>query len=129
MSSYGFNEIDGTSKKEILFSTQPMLAVGVQVGNTGVSADANGKKIIKEGTPLTGSLTARTTAFSVASDTNNVSNAVGILYGGDLDVTDGTQNATLLILGFVNWDKLDSTVKTLTTTYTKTALNMIKYIA
>ena len=129
MSNRGFFQEDGTTKKEILFNTQPMLAVGVQVGNTGVSADTNGKKIIKEGTPLTGSLTARTTAFSVASDTNNVSNAVGILYGGDLDVTDGAQNATLLIHGFVNWDKLDASVQTLTTTYTKAALNMIKYIA
>ena len=64
---------------QILFNTDPQVSVGVLVSNSGISAGSDGKKIVKAGTPLTGSLEARGTAFTKASTTEGVSNAVGIL--------------------------------------------------
>lgn len=124
MSRNGFKIESPTNPKQILFMTNPYAAVGVVVGNTGITADANGKKIIKAGTPLTGDLSARNTAFSVATTTSNVSNAVGVAIH-DVDVTDGENNAELLILGFVNLNNLDSSVVSFITSEVKTALKGI----
>lgn len=124
MSQNGFKIESATNPKQILFMTNPYAAVGVVVGNTGITADVNGKKIIKAGTPLTGDLSARNTAFSIATTTSNVSNAVGVAIH-DVDVTDGENNAELLILGFVNLNNLDSSVASLITSEVKTALKGI----
>lgn len=51
------------SPTQILFMTQPYAAVGVLVANTGVSAGADGRKILKAGTPINGDLTNRQSAF------------------------------------------------------------------
>lgn len=102
------------NKKQILFMTQPYAAVGVIVGDTGVTAGSDGKKIIKAGTPLAGSLQARTTPFTVAADSGSAgsetNNAVGVLLH-DVDVTAGPENATLVIFGFVDLNKIDSDVE------------------
>ena len=58
-----------------------------------VTAGADGKKIIKAGTPLTGDILKRNTAFTVGTSAN----AVALLLH-DLDVTDGNTNGTILIL-------------------------------
>jgi hypothetical protein len=109
------------SPTQILFMTQPYAAVGVQVTNTGISADSDGRKILKAGTPVTGSLQARGTAFVKASTTEGVSNAVGVVVH-DVDVTDGAENGTLLIFGFVDLNKLDTATAALITTEVETAL-------
>lgn len=106
---------------QILFNTDPQVSVGVLASNTGVSADSDGKKILKAGTPMTGNLEARGTAFAKASTTSGVSNAVGILLH-DVDVTAGNENATLLIFGFVDLNKVDTTTAALITSDVKTAL-------
>lgn len=106
---------------QILFNTDPQVSVGVLASNTGVSADSDGKKILKAGTPMTGNLEARGTAFSKASTTEGVSNAVGVLLH-DVDVTAGNENATLLIFGFVDLNKVDTTTAALVTSAVKTAL-------
>ena len=106
---------------QILFCTDPQVSVGIQVTNTGISADSNGKKILKAGTPLYGSLEARGTAFVKASTTEGVSNAVGILLH-EVDVTAGAQNATMLIFGFVDLNKLATATATLIDSAVKTAL-------
>ena len=106
---------------QILFNTDPQVSVGVLVANTGITADAEGKKIVKAGTPLTGSLEARGTAFAKASTTEGVSNAVGILLH-DVDVTAGAENGTLLIFGFVDLNKVDTTTAALVTSEVKAAL-------
>lgn len=105
---------------QILFCTEPQVSVGVQVSDTGITA-SNGKKIVKAGTPLAGSLEARGTAFAKATTTEGVSNAVGILLH-DVDVTDGANNGTLLIFGFVDLNKVDATTAALVTADVKTAL-------
>ena len=106
---------------QILFNTDPQVSVGVLVSNSGISAGTDGRKIVKAGTPLTGSLEARGTAFTKASTTSGASNAIGILLH-DVDVTAGAENGTLLIFGFVDLNKVDTTTAALITTDVKTAL-------
>lgn len=106
---------------QILFNTDPQVSVGILVSNSGISAGTDGRKIVKAGTPLTGSLEARGTAFTKASTTEGVSNAVGILLH-DVDVTAGAENGTLLIFGFVDLNKVDTTTAALVTSEVKTAL-------
>ena len=106
---------------QILFNTDPQVSVGVLVSNSGISAGADGRKIVKAGTPLAGSLEARGTAFTKATTTEGVSNAVGILLH-DVDVTAGAENGTLLIFGFVDLNKVDTTTAALITADVKTAL-------
>lgn len=106
---------------QILFNTYPQVSVGIQVSNTGITAGDDGKKIVKAGTPLTGDLTARGTAFAKATTTEGVSNAVGVLLH-DVDVTAGAENGTLLIFGFVDLNKVDATTAALITDAVKTAL-------
>lgn len=106
----GFKKTTLTNINQILFYTEPSAAVGVVVGNTGLTAGDDGKKILKAGTPLAGNLTARNTPFVKAETTGSspkTSNAVGILLH-DVDVTEGNENATMLIFGFVNLDRLES---------------------
>lgn len=113
--------VAGTATKQILFATQPSMSVGVVVGNAGVSADSEGKKILKAGTPLKGSLEARGTAWTLSADSSGSNPAVGVLLH-DVDVTAGNENGTALIFGFVDLNKVDSSVTTLITTAAKTAL-------
>ena len=113
--------------KTILVDEMNSTALSCLVSNTGISADANGRKIAKAGTPLTGSLEARNTAFAKASTTSGTSNAVGILLH-DVDVTDGTKNAQVVIFGFIDLNKLESDVQELITTEVKTALRMIQFV-
>lgn len=106
---------------QILFCTDPQVSVGILVSNSGISAGTDGKKIVKAGTPMAGSLEARGTAFTKASTTGGVSNAVGVLLH-DVDVTAGAENGTLLIFGFVDLNKVDTTTAALATSEVKTAL-------
>ena len=112
----------GTTRKTILVDEKNSTAVSCMIANTGVEADASGKKIVKAGTPLAGNLKARGTAFTVAT------NLVGIAMH-DVDVTGGTANGAVLIFGTVDWSKLDSDVQTALTTEIETALKMIQFIA
>jgi hypothetical protein len=117
----GIKTETAASVNQILFMTQPYAGVSVVVANTGVSADANGKKILKAGTPISGNLEARTTAFVKATTTSGTSNATAVLLY-DVDVTEGNENATAVIFGFVDTSKLDSATQALITSEVKTAL-------
>lgn len=116
---------------QILFNVELQASVGVLVDqDAGTEDDATGKKIVKAGTPLTGSLDARTTAFTAASagSTGVASDAVGILLH-DVDVTVSDANGTLLIFGFVNTDRIDATTKAKLTEHVKAALPLITFAA
>ncbi len=113
----GFKKSTAITPTQILFNTEPQVSVGIVVSDSGVTANSEGKKIVKAGTPLTGNLEARSTAFTAGT-----SDAVGVLLH-DVDVTNGAENGTLLIFGFVNLDRLDSTTAALITSEVKTALN------
>ena len=114
---------------QILFAVEHQVSMGVVVSkDLGVTVGT--RKIVKAGTPITGSLDARTTAFTAAETSGNTpkSNAVGILLH-DVDVTVDDNNGTILLFGFVNTNRLDSTVKSKITDEVKAALPMIKFVA
>lgn len=130
-----------TTPNNILFAPEMAVAVSCIVDSTGISAGSDGKKIMKAGTPLSGDLTNRQTAFKKANKTEGSegnltvgagggtitlpttasSNAIGILLH-DVDVTSGKANASVLISGFVDMAKVDNTTAALITAEVKAAL-------
>lgn len=116
----GITKVVGTAPVQILFNVQNQFSVGIKVDDANYVTE-NGRKIVKAGTPLSGNLEARETAFVKATTSSGSSNAVGILLH-DVDVTEGDTNGTLLIWGFVDLNKLDTATAALITTEVKTAL-------
>lgn len=114
------------SGKQILFAVEHQVSMGIVVDQS-VGVTEGTKKIAKAGTPLTGDLDARGTAFTAAT-TSTDSNAVGILLH-DVDVTVDDNNGAILLFGFVNTNMIDSTTKAKITAEVKAALPMIKFAA
>lgn len=99
--------------KQILIAPEVAVEIGCLVTNTGVSADSEGKKIIKAGTPVgssTNVLMNRQTVLTVVSDAT----AQGVLLH-DVDVTAGQENATLVIEGVIDYEKVDEDVQAMYT--------------
>lgn len=111
------------NRNQILFAIEHQVSMGCVV-DASAGVVENGRKIVKAGTPLTGDLDARTTAFTKATGAN----AVGVLLH-DVDVTVAENNGTILLFGFVNTNRIDETTKALITEEVKTALPMIKFVA
>lgn len=105
--------------QQILFNVQNQMSVPILVDKTMASVTVDGRKVVKAGTPLSGDLTARNTAFKAAVDTT--APAVGVLLH-DVDITDNNASGTLLIWGFVNLDRLDSATASKITAPRKTEL-------
>ncbi len=180
----GFHKITGNPVVQILFCTDPQVSVGIIVDDAGVEA-VDGRKVVKAGTPMYGSLLDRDTPFKTATSSvpaaasatvegtgitaatvtaatfstavsgasgtyvftydgtatawkldgeSATLNTYGIVVTGsaadgdkitveftaayntapvgvllhDVDVTDGDDNGTLLIFGFVNINRLDT---------------------
>lgn len=114
------------SGKQILFAVEHQVSMGIVVDQS-VGVTEGTKKIAKAGTPLTGDLDARGTAFTAAT-TSTGSNAVGILLH-DVDVTVDDNNGAILLFGFVNTNMIDSTTKAKITADVKKALPMITFAA
>ncbi len=117
MAFTGVTKTSFASTNQILFNVQNQMSVGVQVSDA-ASVTVDGKKIVKAGTPLTGDLKNRLTAFTVSDGTA----ASGVLLH-DVDVTSGAGNGILLIWGFVNLNRLDTATQALITTAVETALS------
>lgn len=116
----GITKVSGAAPVQILFNVQNQMSVSVKLTKDFAGAvTENGHKIVKAGYPLSGDLTARGTAFVAAADTT--APAVGVLLH-DVDVTDADGNATLLIWGFVNLNRVDQTTAALITDKRKTEL-------
>lgn len=100
------------NETDILVAPELAFAIPCIVSNAGITANAEGKKIIKAGSPLYGSADVfmnRQTVLTTVSTNNTI-------YGiarWDIDVTAGNTNATLLVDGYVDYLKLDSAVQTL----------------
>lgn len=114
---------------QILFAVEHQVSMGVVVSRTLGVAEGT-KKVVKAGTPLTGNLDARATAFTAATagSSTEASDAVGVLLH-DVDVTTGDANGTLLLFGFVNTNRIDATTKAKLTDTVKKAMPMIKFVA
>ena len=126
----GVTKTSAVTKKNILIAPELAFSMSCKVANTGLTADSNGKKIVLAGTPLAGDFTARDTAFTVAKDTGTetkTSDATCILLH-DVDVTDGTKNAQMVIFGFVDVSKLDASVVSLWTDAAKKNLSKITLV-
>lgn len=111
------------NRNQILFAIEHQVSMGCVVAQS-VGVVENGRKIAKAGTPITGNLDERTTAFTKATG----GNAVGVLLH-DVDVTVAENNATILLFGFVNVNRIDETTRALITAEVKEALPMIKFVA
>lgn len=80
----GFFKQEMNNIKQILFCTDPQVSVGIIVDDADVSAGDDGRKIVKAGTPMYGSLLDRATPFTVtgsdtdASATATVTGSTGI---------------------------------------------------
>lgn len=105
----GVTVVSAMSTKSCLVDTKTFFSLPCKIANTGVTAGTDGKKIVKMGTPLYGSLTARDTAFTVSGAEG--AEPVGIALH-DVDVTAGTANGTVLIMGLVDVSKLETAVAT-----------------
>lgn len=115
---------------DILIAPELAFAIPCIVTNTGIAANSEGKKIIKAGTPLYASANVfmnRQSVMKAAKSTETGStDAVYGVARWDIDVTDGEKNATLLVDGYVDYLKLDDSVKALVSA--ETALNRILFI-
>lgn len=142
LNNTGVTTITAHTPKGILWAPDMAVALSVVVNNTGVEADSAGKKIIKAGTPVTGDLTARQTAFTKAATALtqigavdgastpvkvNKSNAVGVLLH-DMDVTAGKANGTIVVAGVVDLAKVDTTTAALVTAEVKAACSNIIFV-
>lgn len=120
----GVTTVNATTPKSILWAPETAVAVPCVVDNTGVSAGSDGKKMLMAGTLLSGDLTARNTAFKKAATSGE---PVGLLLH-TVDVTNGKQNATVLVSGLVDLNKLDSATAALITAEVKAALPRITFV-
>jgi len=102
-----------TNETDILIAPEVAVAFPCIVSNTGIVANAEGKKIIKAGSPLFGSVDFtrnRDTKLRTTAD-ETYKYCAGVARW-DIDVTAGDTNATVLYFGFVDYLKLDSAVQT-----------------
>lgn len=109
----------GRNTKQILANVVLFQAFGGQIGDTGVTAGSNGRKIIPAGTPVGGTNNFYEDEQAVLTVSND-ENAIGVLLH-EVDVTEGTNNATVLVFGFVNINRLDANLTI--TPEAKTALD------
>lgn len=122
----GIRKATGAAPVQILATPSGMLSVGIVVDKSLGVADADGVKVVKAGTPLTGDLTNRTTAFTAANVDG--SDVVGILLH-DVVVTDSKNgNGTLLLAGMVNESQIDSTTAAKLVAAVKKGIPTIKFI-
>lgn len=111
---------------QILFDVKNQTSVGIVVDDSAGTEESTGRKIVKAGTPLAGSLDARTTPFTAASGSGASNTAVGILLH-DVDVTAGDANGTLLIRGSVNTARIDEATRAKITADVKAKLPLITF--
>lgn len=100
--------------KNILIAPELAFTIGCIVSDTGagVVATDDGRKIIKAGTPVGG-------ATNVLENRQTVLETDGTAQGvilHDVDVTEGNNNATLVVAGYVDLLKLEDSVLALVET-------------
>ena len=92
--SYG-----GPEKHILIANDSYMVTLGAQVTNTGIDADANGRKILYAGTPLAGNIEKRDTAFVKSSI---VGSTAGVF---TVQITTAFANDEVLTIDGVNYTK------------------------
>ncbi len=97
-------------------------SMSVMVGDTGIVANSEGRKIVPAGTLVGGGVLEDSTKFTVLPV--NDATTEGVLTS-DIDVTNGPASANMLVHGIVNLSKLPTTPSAAA----KTALKLILFIA
>ncbi|OMD04730.1 hypothetical protein MKX34_11740 [Paenibacillus sp. FSL R5-0636] len=101
-----FTENTYGNRKTILKFPDHYVNLAVTVDDTGVTANAEGRKIVPGGTIIgNGILVDLTKKAKKAVTTTGVSNAEGVLFQ-DVDVTYGPAPGALMIHGFVDVTKI-----------------------
>lgn len=118
----GIKKTDYGNVDQILIAPELSFAMGCVVSNA-MGVQVGGRKIVKAGMPLTGTL-GTATAMTEGSQEN----AVGILQH-DVDVTDGDNNGSILVFGFVNMNRIDETTRAKLTTEVQGKLNKITFVS
>lgn len=111
------------NEKQILIAPEVAVEIGCLVTNTGIDADAEGRKILKAGTPVGGGTNVLMNRQTVLTKQTGA-NAQGVVLH-DVDVTAGQANATLVIEGVIDYEKVDEDVQAL---YTSTVLGAMPKI-
>ncbi len=104
------------NENDILVAPELAFTFPVIVSNTGVSANSEGKKIIKAGSPLYETADVLMNRQTVLTATAGENAKVAGVARWDIDVTDGNTNATVIYSGYVDFLKLESDVQTAVTT-------------
>lgn len=121
-----YSQTDYGNNKNILKFPDHYIGVSVTIDDTGITANAEGKKIVSGGTILGGGFLSDPTvkaAKATSTGTPLVSNAEGVLLT-DVDVTGGPAPGAALIHGFVDLNK----IPTAPTAEEKAALLQISFI-
>lgn len=119
----GITKVTADTRKTILFAPEVAVSISCKVANTGVTAGADGRKVVKAGQPLYGSLTARDTAFTISGEQG--ASPVGIILH-DVDVTSGTKNAQVCFIGVVDISKLETAVATALAAATPAGITLVQ---
>ena len=93
-----------TTPKEILVADQQAFTISIRVGNAGLSADSDGKKILLAGTPLSGTGSANILQVRTTVAIKDDATPTMVLMH-DVDVTAGTVNGTAIVSGVIDLNK------------------------
>lgn len=108
----GIAKTTATAPTQILGDVSFQVSIGCVLSNSGVSAGVDGKKIVKAGTPAKVDPSNLATAATVIASNDNIGDA-NVIILHDVDVTNGNANATGLVMGIVNYNRLDTSVQAL----------------
>ena len=105
---------DYTNENDFIIAPEEAVAISVIIGSDGVNAGSDGRYVIPQGTPLyvangKSILTDRDEVMTVSSSNSAVLSGIA---RHEYDVTRGKVNGALLIEGYVDLYKLDSTTAT-----------------
>lgn len=96
---------------QILGATSPYYAIGIIVDDS-AGTTVGSRKIVKAGTPLVvDPANLQTPATKIAS--NEAIKTANVILLHDVDVTDGDANGSGLVMGIVNYNRLESDVQAL----------------
>ena len=109
----GIRTVTGAAPTQILGDVNLQASVGIIVGSAVTDTKTvNGRKIVPAGVPLhVDFANLQTPAVKAVASTADAN--VVLLH--DVDITDGNANGTGLVMGIVNYNRLDSVAKALLT--------------
>ena len=109
LNSTGITKTDYGVRSQILADVGNQSAIGCVVDAATVGVAVGSQKIAKAGTPVKINLMSTSTPAVLATATAGTEMTGVLLH--DVDVTNGNNNGTCLIFGFVNLNMIDSDVQ------------------